>query len=104
MKSLTRRTFLKTSGMGTGLGILAAVGASKDAFAQADPGSSITSNFNGTRIAAGDFIWFNSVLKVQGLGSDPVTIGTLNRAPSARQTFVGDSSASSTTSVRCIPI
>ena len=75
MKALTRRTFLKTSGMGTGLGLLAAVGVSKDVFAQADPGSSITSNFNGTPIAAGDFIWFNSVLKVQGLGSDAVTIG-----------------------------
>ena len=75
MKSLTRRTFLTTSGMGTGLGLLAAAGVSKDALAQTDPGSSITSNFNGTPIAAGDFIWFNSVLKVQGLGSDPVTIG-----------------------------
>jgi hypothetical protein len=75
MKSLTRRTFLKTSGMGTGLGLLAVVGASRDAFAETDAGSSITSNFNGTAISAGDFIWFSSVLKVQGLGSDPVTIG-----------------------------
>jgi hypothetical protein len=61
--------------MGTGLGLLAATGLSQDALAQADPGSSITSNFNGTPIAPGDFIWFNSVLKVQGLGSDPVTVG-----------------------------
>lgn len=75
MKSSTRRTFLKTTGMGTGLGLLAASGVSRDALAQPEPGSSITSNFNGTPIAAGDFIWFNSVLKVQGLGSDPVTIG-----------------------------
>ena len=75
MKSLTRRTFLTTSGMGAGLGLLAAAGGSRDALAQADPGSSITSNFNGTRIFPGDFIWFNSVLKVQGLGTDPVTIG-----------------------------
>jgi len=75
MKSLTRRTFLKTTGMGTGLGLLAAAGVSRDALAQADPGSSITSNFNGTPIRAGDFIWFNSALKVQGLGSDPVTVG-----------------------------
>lgn len=29
--------------------------------------SSIQSKFNGTRIPAGDFIWFTSVLKVQGL-------------------------------------
>ena len=31
--------------------------------------SSISSNFNGTPIAAGNFIWFNSVLKVSGLSS-----------------------------------
>src|SRR4029450_9338148 len=75
MKTVTRRTFLTTSGMGTGLGLLAAAGVSKDALAQAGPGSSITSNFNGTPINGGDFIWFNSVLKVRGLGSDPLTIG-----------------------------
>ena len=76
MKSLTRRSFFTTSGIGTGLGLLAAASVSRDAFAQTDPGSSsITSNFNGTRIFPGDFIWFNSVLKVQGLGLDPVTIG-----------------------------
>jgi len=75
MKPLTRRNFFTTSGIGTGLGLLAAAGVSRDALAQADPGSSITSNFNGTPIFPGDFIWFNSVLKVQGLGSDPVTVG-----------------------------
>ena len=37
--------------------------------------SAISANFNGTPIPGGDFIWFNSVLKVQGLDSDPVTIG-----------------------------
>jgi hypothetical protein len=37
--------------------------------------SAISANFNGTPIRAGDFIWFSSALKVQGLGSDPVTIG-----------------------------
>ena len=31
--------------------------------------TSIQSNFNGTAIRAGDFIWFSSVLKVQGLPS-----------------------------------
>ncbi len=31
--------------------------------------TSIQSNFNGTPIPAGDFIWFSSVLKVQGLPS-----------------------------------
>jgi hypothetical protein len=35
---------------------------------------SITSNFNGAAIAGGNYIWFNSVLSVQGLGSNPVTI------------------------------
>src|SRR5262245_20863541 len=36
--------------------------------------SSITSNFNGNSIPAGDTIWFSSVLKVNGLGSAPVNI------------------------------
>jgi hypothetical protein len=31
-------------------------------------------NFNGTAIAAGDYVWFNAVLKVNGLGSAPATI------------------------------
>src|SRR5258705_6644828 len=76
MRPVTRRAFLATSGMSTGLGLLAASGLSTDALAQSPPGSSsITSNFNGTPIRGGDFIWFNSVLKVHGLGADPVTIG-----------------------------
>lgn len=36
--------------------------------------SAIASNFNGTAIAAGDYVWFNAVLKVNGLGSNPATI------------------------------
>lgn len=36
--------------------------------------SAISSNFNGTAIAAGDYVWFNAVLKVNGLGSAPATI------------------------------
>jgi hypothetical protein len=36
--------------------------------------SAITSNFNGTAITAGDRVWFNAVLKVNGLGSAPATI------------------------------
>jgi hypothetical protein len=36
--------------------------------------SSIGSNFNGTAIAAGNYIWFTSVLKVSGLQTSPVTI------------------------------
>jgi hypothetical protein len=33
------------------------------------PANSIVSNFNGTAIPAGDWIWFNSVLKAKGAGS-----------------------------------
>ncbi len=68
----TRRNFLTTyPAAGVGLGLLA-----KDARAQnGGGGSSITSNFNGTAIPAGDWIWFTAVLKVSGLGSAPVTIG-----------------------------
>ncbi|HEY1376789.1 MAG TPA: SdrD B-like domain-containing protein [Gemmataceae bacterium] len=40
--------------------------------------SAITSNFNGTAIPAGASIWFSSVGKVSGLGSDPVTIHITN--------------------------
>src|SRR5260370_5209966 len=36
--------------------------------------SAITSNFNGTAIAAGDFVWFNGVTKVSGLSASPTTI------------------------------
>src|SRR5579864_9426957 len=35
--------------------------------------SAITSNFNGTAIADGDFIWFNGVTKVSGLSASPAT-------------------------------
>jgi hypothetical protein len=73
MKPLSRRGFFTTSGIGAGLGLLTAVGVSRDAHAQL--GGSITADFNGTPIGPGDFVWFNSVLKVQGLGLDPVTIG-----------------------------
>ena len=36
--------------------------------------SSISSNFNGTAIAAGNYIWFNSVLSDSGSTASPVTI------------------------------
>src|SRR6185312_8647871 len=42
---------------------------------QADPGlGSISSNFNGTAIPGGDFLWFNSTLKAGSLGPSPVRI------------------------------
>ena len=40
---------------------------------------SIASNFNGTAVGAGNYIWFNSVLDVSGLGSSPVTIRFFNQ-------------------------
>lgn len=50
--------------------------ASPAAAPQGAPGnaSTITSNFNGTSIAAGRYIWFNSVLKASGLGSGPTKL------------------------------
>jgi hypothetical protein len=74
MKQVTRRTFLTTSGMSAGLGLMAGAQVRGEAATQ-NGVSAISANFNGTRIPAGDFIWFSSALKVQGLGSDPVTIG-----------------------------
>ena len=74
MEPVTRRNFLTTTGVGTGLGVVA-IALGDEAHAAAGPSSTITSNFNGTPIAAGDFIWFTSVIDVDGLGSDPVTIG-----------------------------
>jgi hypothetical protein len=82
--SLTRRGFLTTSSarsaVGVGVGFIAASSVAKEARAQSNSNgaSSITSNFNGTPIPAGDWIWFNSVLKVHGLGNQPVTIGFMS--------------------------
>jgi hypothetical protein len=60
----------------------------REARAQSGAGCVITSNFNGTAIPPGDWIWFTSALKVHGLGSQPVTVGftgsiqfTLNGIP-----------------------
>lgn len=70
----SRRRFLrKSSAIGLTMGIFAA-----DGRAQSNGDSSIVSNFNGTRIPAGDWIWFTAVAKVQGLGSAPVTIGLMS--------------------------
>jgi hypothetical protein len=41
--------------------------------------SSIQSNFNGTAIAPGSTVWFTSVMKVNGLGSSPVTLHVTNQ-------------------------
>jgi hypothetical protein len=72
MAEVTRRKFITTSAIGAGA--LAGAGALSDVLAQTQSGCSITSNFNGTPINEGDYIWFSSVIKVTGLGSDPVTI------------------------------
>lgn len=75
---LTRRSFLGSSptfALSTGAGLLAAAGVTQDALAQSSGGGTINSNFNGTPILEGDWIWFTAVLKVHGLGTSPVTIG-----------------------------
>jgi hypothetical protein len=69
--------------------------------------STITSNFNGTHINAGSTIWFNSVLKVTGVGSSPVTIhvgqGTITSSaftvntPNADITFSPTATSATTT-------
>jgi hypothetical protein len=74
--SLSRRMFLTASPtVGAGLGLVAATGGAREARAQQSGESAISSNFNGAAIPGGDWIWFTSVLKVHGLGSQPVTIG-----------------------------
>lgn len=76
MASSTRRGFLTASpAVGAGLGLLAATSVPSKALAQSGGGCAISSNFNGTAIPAGDWIWFTSVLNVHGLGSQPVTVG-----------------------------
>ena len=42
--------------------------------------SQITANFNGTAIAAGNTLWFSSVLKVNGLSSNTTTVVDLEDA------------------------
>jgi hypothetical protein len=85
MSTLTRRGFLATTGVSTGLGVLAAAGMTENSVAHAaDPGSTITSNFNGTPIAAGDFIWFSSIIDVHGLGSDLSRLASPDRCRSWR--------------------
>jgi VCPO second helical-bundle domain/Domain of unknown function (DUF6851) len=74
--------------------------------------SSIQSNFNGTSIAGGNFIWFTSVLKVNGLPtSGPTTVsfsgqtiqfsanGTsyISSVPDATVTFVPSATSATTT-------
>jgi hypothetical protein len=73
MAAFTRRQFISTTAIG--VGTLAGIGPMARLLGQTQSGCFITSNFNGTPIAGGDYIWFNSVIKVGGLGSDPVTIG-----------------------------
>jgi hypothetical protein len=41
-------------------------------------GDGIVSNFNGTAIPGGDYIWFNSVFKASGVGSGGGTVGFSN--------------------------
>jgi hypothetical protein len=74
MATLTRRTFITSSAIG--VGALAGADTVVGLLAQTQSGCSIGANFNGTPIPGGDYIWFNSVLKVQGLDpQQPTTIG-----------------------------
>jgi hypothetical protein len=69
--------------------------------------STISSTFNGTNLAPGSTIWFNSIVKVHGLGSAPVTIhvdgGTITSSafsvsvPDAVITFSPTATSASTT-------
>jgi PEP-CTERM motif-containing protein len=46
--------------------------------AKADPLSIINSNFNGTAIDGGNTVWFSSHMKVNGVGTQPVTLSVTN--------------------------
>jgi hypothetical protein len=70
----TRRRFITASAIGAGA-LATGLRSVGDVLAQTQSGCFITSNFNGTPINGGDYIWFNSIIKVGGLGPDPVTIG-----------------------------
>jgi RHS repeat-associated protein/uncharacterized repeat protein (TIGR01451 family) len=57
------------------LKIPAGLGSTHPMFQSTVPGeSSIGSNFNGTAIPGGSFIWFSSVFKASGLASQPVRV------------------------------
>lgn len=74
------------------------------------PSNSISSNFNGTSIPAGDFIWFNAVIKASGVGSGGGSVGFANShvtftangisynisIPSSRVTFSSSATMGST--------
>ena len=69
--------------------------------------TSITSEFNGTAVGIADYLWFNSVLKAQGLGSKAVTIRVSHQKitspqfslspPDATVTFDPNATSASTT-------
>jgi hypothetical protein len=69
--------------------------ASPPIVASTPPPCQITSNFNGTPILAGDYIWFNSVLRVQGL--DPTKKTTVSFSGSKIESADFDESAPSAT-------
>jgi hypothetical protein len=80
--------------------------------------STITSNFNGTAIAQGDYIWFTGVLTLKGLGSSPTTLfvshasvtftanGTTYtvKVPSSAITFSSTTTTATTDFVQLTPI
>jgi len=80
--------------------------------------STITSNFNGTAIAQGDYIWFTGVLNVKGLGTSPTTVyvshasitftangKTYNlKVPSSAITFSSTTTTATTDFVQLTPV
>jgi len=80
--------------------------------------STITSNFNGTAIAQGDYIWFTGVLNVKGLGTSPTTVyvshasitftangTTYNlKVPSSAITFSSTTTTATTDFVQLTPV
>jgi hypothetical protein len=79
MVELSRRKFLTSSAVAAGVGALGGTTSMRDLLAQTQSGCSISANFNGTPLQGGDYIWFNSVLKVKGLNPQQQT--TIGFAP-----------------------
>src|SRR5579863_2763570 len=73
-----RSTPVRMTALLFALATLMAAFVAAPAFAANDV-SSIQSNFNGTPIAGGNYIWFTSVCKVNGVGASPVTIQVINQ-------------------------
>jgi hypothetical protein len=86
MKTITKLIYLAIAVVTLAIGALTANAATGDIFvgdSVSAPGcqfsTSTSNNFNGFPVNAGNYIWFTSVLKVNGLGSTPVTVTFTNQ-------------------------